>query len=219
MSQNRSPAVMAQRSEPHDSLDDFPTPPWATRALIEHIIIPHVMSRDELRNIPVWQPDCNRGYMARPLIEYHNSVYCTDINDYGWSGQHAVQDFLWPDPETETGVRAIYSNPPFRLGEQFIQRALDMRNLRFAAFIVRTSFIEGIGRYERVYSKNPPTFVCPFVERVAMFKGRYDAKGASATSYSWLVWANGMHIDDVWRLIWIPPCKKDFYREDDIYVD
>jgi hypothetical protein len=27
---------MAQRVEPKDSADDFPTPPWATRALLEH---------------------------------------------------------------------------------------------------------------------------------------------------------------------------------------
>lgn len=40
MSQNTSHAVMAQRAEAHDSLDDFPTPPWATRALIEHVIWP-----------------------------------------------------------------------------------------------------------------------------------------------------------------------------------
>jgi hypothetical protein len=37
VSQNRSSAVMQQRSEPHDSLDDFPTPPWATRALCEFL--------------------------------------------------------------------------------------------------------------------------------------------------------------------------------------
>jgi hypothetical protein len=29
--QNISHAVMAQRTEPKDSRDDFPTPPWATR--------------------------------------------------------------------------------------------------------------------------------------------------------------------------------------------
>ena len=29
---------MAQRKEGHDSPDDFPTPPWATRALLEHVI-------------------------------------------------------------------------------------------------------------------------------------------------------------------------------------
>lgn len=31
MSQNTSHAVMQQRHEAHDSLDDFPTPPWAGR--------------------------------------------------------------------------------------------------------------------------------------------------------------------------------------------
>ena len=35
MKQNTSYAVMAQRAEAKDSLDDFPTPPWATRALID----------------------------------------------------------------------------------------------------------------------------------------------------------------------------------------
>jgi hypothetical protein len=39
--QNTSHAVMAQRTEAANSPDDFPTPPWATRAFIEHIISPH----------------------------------------------------------------------------------------------------------------------------------------------------------------------------------
>jgi hypothetical protein len=37
--QDTSYAVMAQRIEAQDSLDDFPTPPWATRALIEHVLL------------------------------------------------------------------------------------------------------------------------------------------------------------------------------------
>ena len=36
--QNTSHAVMAQRSEPKDSPDNFPTPPWATRALLENVL-------------------------------------------------------------------------------------------------------------------------------------------------------------------------------------
>jgi hypothetical protein len=38
MRQNTSHAVMAQRFEPLDSLDDFPTPPWATRALCGYLV-------------------------------------------------------------------------------------------------------------------------------------------------------------------------------------
>ena len=33
-----STAVMARRVEPADSLDYFPTPPWATRAFCEHVL-------------------------------------------------------------------------------------------------------------------------------------------------------------------------------------
>ena len=33
-----STAVMARRVEAPDSLDFFPTPPWATRALVEHVL-------------------------------------------------------------------------------------------------------------------------------------------------------------------------------------
>lgn len=33
-----STAVMARRVEPADSLDFFPTPPWATRAFCEHVM-------------------------------------------------------------------------------------------------------------------------------------------------------------------------------------
>ena len=35
MTQNTFSALMQQRSEPHDGLDDFPTQPWATKALCE----------------------------------------------------------------------------------------------------------------------------------------------------------------------------------------
>ena len=47
--QNKSHAVMAQRSEAKDSLDDFPTPPWATRALLEH-----VLPGSELSELTAW---------------------------------------------------------------------------------------------------------------------------------------------------------------------
>ena len=38
MMKYQSYAVTAQRIEPKDSPDDFPTPPWATRALIEYVL-------------------------------------------------------------------------------------------------------------------------------------------------------------------------------------
>ena len=79
MAQNTSSAVMQQRIEPNDSLDDYPTPSWATRALIEHVLKPEALRQELTINretdlppswLRVWEPAANRGYMARPLTEY-----------------------------------------------------------------------------------------------------------------------------------------------------
>lgn len=213
MAQNTSHAVMAQRIEPHDSLDDFPTQPWGTRALIEHIILP----RSGLKLGCAWEPACNRGYMVRPLREYFTSVHASDIYDYSaeWSGQDRVVDFLWPDSEPASfhsrPADWIITNPPFRLAEQFIGRAAGLARVGHA-MLVRTSFLEGVGRYERLFSVNPPTIVAQFVERLPMVKGRVDAKVSTATSYAWLVWIRDRAPEP---FQWIPPCRSRLERAGD----
>jgi hypothetical protein len=213
MTQNTSSAVMQQRSEPHDSLDDFPTQPWATRALIEHVLRPHGHATNTQR---CWEPACNRGHMVRPLREYFGRVIASDIFDYGFLGQDARNlDFLLPYSDgifaMRGGVDWIITNPPFRLAEQFIHRAFSIAS-QGVAVIVRTSFLEGVGRYEGLFSRNPPSIVAQFTERVPMVKGRLTATGSTATSYCWLVWMQG---EDDNRMMWIPPCRRQLERPGD----
>jgi hypothetical protein len=210
MAQNTSHAVMAQRIEPHDSLDDFPTMPWATRALCEHVLY-----GADLKNKTVWEPTCNRGHMVDPLGGFFSTVWASDIHDYGLDGafQH---DFLMPFmPQvmkwSDTDVHWIVANPPFRLAEQFIARALEI-STEGVAMIVRTSFLEGVGRHENLYSKHPPNIVAQFSERVPMVKGRLTATGSTATAYCWLVWIKGATGTE---LVWIPPCRKKLERAED----
>jgi hypothetical protein len=66
---------MAQRVEPPDSLDYFPTPPWATRALCEFLKLHH-----KLHGQTCWEPACGGGHMARPLAEYFERVYSSDVH-------------------------------------------------------------------------------------------------------------------------------------------
>lgn len=214
MAQNTSSAVMQQRSEPHDSLDDFPTPPWATRALLEHVI--HYFNCVTVRST-VWEPACNRGHMVDGLEGYFSSIWASDIHPYGLDGafQH---DFLLPYLPSvmqwtgDGAVDWVISNPPFRLAEQFIERAAQVARVGYA-FLVRTSFLEGMGRYDSLFSKNPPSVVAQFAERVPMVKGRYDPKASTATSYCWLVWFKGSGPST--RLVWIPPCRAQLEREAD----
>ena len=70
---------MAQRSEARDSLDDFPTPPWATRALIEHVLD----DKASLSELVCLEPACGAGHMANVLSEYFGEVRCADIHAYG----------------------------------------------------------------------------------------------------------------------------------------
>jgi hypothetical protein len=216
MSQNTSHAVMQQRAEPHDSLDDFPTQPWATRALMEHVLIPQlgITARLKLKGSAVWEPAANRGHMAKPLSEYFGRVVRSDIHDYGEGFEQC--DFLIPGIEPKSvkfgGAHWIITNPPFRLAEQFIERARQIKEWRGTAMIVRTAFLEGVGRYERLFALNPPTIVAQFTERVPMVKGRLTATGSTATAYCWLVWMANISPKP---MVWIPPCRKKLERSDD----
>lgn len=204
MSQNRSTAVMQRRSEPHDSLDDFPTPPWATRALCEWLMMGHALEHQTCR-----EPAANRGYMVGPLREYFGAVLPSDVHDYGVG--FPVNDYLFGlDGDVEQTDWTI-TNPPFRLAEQFIERALS-RSRVGAAVILRSAFLESVGRYERLFADRPPTDVLQFVERVPMVKGRLDPEASSATAYAWLVWQKGRAGT---ALHWIPPCRRQLEKPQD----
>ncbi len=202
--QNTSHAVMSQRVEASDSLDDFPTPPWATRALVEHVLD----DKAGLRSLTAWEPACGRGHMARPLAEYFGEVRASDVHGYGFG---EVRDFL-AGPVDADNVDWVITNPPFRLGEEFVLRSLKVAR-RGVAVLVRTVFIESVGRHRRLFSVRPPAKVAQFTERVPMVRGRLDAKASTATGYAWLVWEKGA--DTIPRLLWIPQCRRALERVGD----
>ena len=81
----------------------------------------------------------------------------------------------------------VITNPPFRLGEQFVLRSLSVAR-QGVAILARTVFIESIGRYENIFRDTPFMKFAQFTERVPMVKGRLDNKASTATGYGWLVW-------------------------------
>ena len=200
--QNTTHAVMAQR-DPRDryALDDFPTPPWAVRALVEHVI-----GKDSVLRRTCLEPACGRGYMARTLQEYFKTVEATDVFDYGYGG---VSDFMTCGRQPYDW---IITNPPFRLSERFILRARELASIG-VAMLTRTSFIESVGRHRRLFKPYPPSLVAQFTERVPMVKGRIDGNASTATSYCWIVWSGPAGSGTV--LKWIPPCRKWLERPGD----
>jgi hypothetical protein len=209
VSQNVSTAVMQRRVEAHDSLDDFPTPPWATRALCDFLrrvdmLEPAMTCRE---------PAANRGHMVYPLREYFGSVEAGDLHDYG--AGFPVADYLFGLPPAP--VDWTITNPPFRLAEQFIERAIASSRVG-VAMIVRAAFLEGVGRFERLFSVHQPAHVLQFAERVVMHKGKLAPTGSTATAYCWIVWrptGPGKMAHPHARLGWIEPCRKLLERATD----
>tara|TARA_R110000868_G_scaffold118_1_gene1195 strand:- start:83 stop:535 length:453 start_codon:yes stop_codon:yes gene_type:complete len=148
--------------------------------------------------------------MVKPLSEYFGHVVGTDIHDYG--AGFPVQDYLFgPDPVGV--VDWTITNPPFRLAQQFITQARNTSR-HGVALIVRSAFLEGVGRYRDLYTNAPPTHVLQFSERVVMHKGKLSAKGSTATAYCWLVWENRKAGQET-RLGWIAPCRKRLEKASD----
>lgn len=203
--QNTTHAVMSQRHEKKDSLDYFPTPPWATRALFHSVILPMGIIHYNNR---VLEPACGGGHMVKVLQEYFDKVESCDIADYG---QDRIADFLSKDVEEEYDF--IITNPPFNLAEEFVLKALPMAR-KLVAIFARTQFMEGIGRYERLFKPNPPTIIAQFCERVPIVKGRLSATASTATSYAWFLWRTDQKNDQT-SLVWIPPSRRIFEKNAD----
>jgi len=206
--QNTSSAVMQRRHEPLDSLDDFPTPPWATRALCEkirkHFVIPPLTT--------VLEPAANRGHMVRTLREYFYEVEGFDVHDYG--GGFPVRDFLSGDvDDLKNRFHWVITNPPYRLAPDFIERAMEIATYGVAV-LVRTSFLEGVNRHERFYGgRRVPAYFFQFSERVVMHKGKLSEKGSTATSYGWMIFRKRPTEETALR--WIEPCRKRLEKPQD----
>jgi len=210
-SRRLSTAVMQRRHEPADSLDFFPTPPWATRAFCTHVL-PRVSPDPHLFHAPAWDPACGEGHMAGVLGEYFDQVHASDIHPYGF-GQ--VADFLHDDFRWKP-ADWIITNPPFALARDFILKAL-VQAYTGVAMLVRTAFCEGQGRYDDLFSIFPPVMLAQYVERVPMHRGRWVIDGTSATAYCWVIWLKkfGKPIVGDTRFVWIPPSRKVLTQPDD----
>ncbi len=180
-------AEVLRDPDPRDGLDYFPTPPWATRALLEHVI-PHIKAA--AKKMRCWEPCCGEGHMAEPLKEYFGEVYSSDVYPHGYGD---VGTFIGGGG-LDLGDRAaapwrphwLFTNPPFSLALEVVERMLHEAS-HGVAILVRTNWLESTERY-RLFCRHEPTLVGLFSERVPMVQFGWDPEASSATSYSWVVW-------------------------------
>lgn len=204
-------SIAHNRVEPGHSLDFFPTPLWATRALIERVFV-HLERRNHCQFQVCWEPACGEGHMAEPLKEYFREVVASDVKDYGY-GDHTVDFLQCEQLARKYDADWIITNPPFGdKMDQFILKALNMAGTG-VAMLVRLQCLETVGRYEKIFRDTPPTLISFFVERVPMHKGRWEPDGDTMTAYIWLTWIKGAKPQ---APFWIPPgCRDALTKPDD----
>lgn len=200
-------AVMSQRRDELDALDDYPTPPFAVRALTR-IVLPELGI--EVAGRPVLEPACGRGIMAAVLRDEGASVCASDVHRYE---DGAAPDLIGsyvgegPDVIASAGEELVITNPPFVLALPFTLRALADAKVG-VAMLCRSNWAEGGARYRQLFKPHPPTLVAQFCERVPMtsgaywidkatktrhraYRGGFDPQATTATAYSWFVWLTG----------------------------
>ncbi len=203
-------AVVERRHTSTEGLDYFPTPPWATRALVDHLALRGVLGKFDR----VLEPCAGGGHMAEVLRET-NAVEASDVHDYGVGYDVAdVRD------RSITGADWVITNPPFPLAETVLMRVIALADEAVGvALLLRTAWIESPGRYDRIFSipGRRPSHVLQFAERVPMHAGRWIPGGKTATAYAWMVWEPFRDRALPPRLDWFPSgARKRFTRPDDV---
>jgi hypothetical protein len=151
--------------------DFFPTPAWATHALIDN----------EAFKGEIWESACGNGAMSEVLSQTGQPVFSSDIFDRGY-GQTG-QDFLNPSRSAAN----IVTNPPYNAAEGFVHAGLKAAKSKFA-LLLRLAFLEGANRQRTVFSQAPPSRVWVFSERITFYPAGAVQQGSGTTAYAWFVW-------------------------------
>ncbi|MES5100923.1 hypothetical protein ABUK73_22090 [Agrobacterium sp. BA1120] len=161
----------AKRSADIDGPDFFPTPAWATQALVDV---------EEFKG-EIWECACGNGAMSEVLRRTGCDVYSSDLYDRGY-GDTGI-DFLTAKRQSNN----IITNPPYNSAEGFVKAGLEKAGEK-VALLLRLAFLEGAGRNTSIFSKTPPSRVWVFSERITFYPLDAEIRGSGTTAYAWFIW-------------------------------
>ena len=165
-------------SDERSKLDYYGTNPISTKALLKVEKFDH----------NIWEPAAGHHLIANTLKEAGYDVTTTDIADYGFGDE--IGNFLEVTAK-DSWDGDIITNPPYNLSTEFAVKALEVvKPGHKVAMFLRTLFLEGTKRYEKLFKENPPKVIYVFTNRQVSDKNDDFSKG-SAVSYSWFVWEKG----------------------------
>jgi hypothetical protein len=161
--------------------DCYSTPPCAVEALLRVEDIP--------RDAQVWEPACGTGNIARTLqLNGYRNVWSTDLVDHGFG--HGGYNFLADRGQDEFYANVIVTNPPYRLAEQFVTKAVKI--CPWVIMLLRLAFLESEKR-SFILERAGLARVHVFRNRLPMMHRKdWDGpKASSAMPFAWFVWQRG----------------------------
>lgn len=164
--------------EDRNEHDHYPTPPFATYALLKYHGAPR----------RIWEPAAGRGWMAWELNRSKREVYASDLFEYNdpvFGVEHG-KDFL----KSEGNFDGVVTNPPYgkNMAEKFIKRAISTHP--YTAMLCRLTFAESQRRLS-LFTKSPPTNILIFSGRFSCDETRWDTERKATSgmvAYAWWIW-------------------------------
>jgi hypothetical protein len=161
---------LSQRSSGYARVpnDFYATPEWCARALVPHLPRPPKI---------IWEPAAGNGAISNVLESMGHQVIASDV-DRG-------DDFLLR-PALPPGVDCILTNPPFRLGAEFIRHVLKlMESPRgTVATLLRVDFDSAKTRAD-IFDHQAFAKKVVLRDRIRWFEG---STGAPSFNHAWMIW-------------------------------
>lgn len=151
----------------------------------------------------VWECACGEGHLSKRLEELGHNVLSTDLVDRGYGEGNA--DFLKTE-KRPSEYNCILTNPPYSKAMDFVLHSLELLGEGgYSIMLLKTTFLEGKKRYNKLFSEQPPKYIFQFVSRVLCAKnGDFEGMikgGGGVLSYAWFVWEKGYKGDTIVKWI------------------
>lgn len=164
--------------------DYYATDPLALEILLHYIELPPV----------VWEPACGGGHLAEVILNWTDSrVICSDKYERGYELDFQ-KDFL-EMKQAPAGCTCILTNPPYKYATEFVLKSLQLLPSGGDVYMfLRTQFLEGKGRYDRIFHQFPPVKVFQFVKRMKVAKNaEFGNIGLNAVAHAWFWWRKDVY--------------------------
>ncbi len=191
---------MAQRfsGRERQNAEWYPTPPWATRVLLDHFPDgPGLLGLAERRII--WEPACGAGDMVTTMRAAGRLTMASDRTPQACFDEAPAVDFLdLAISEHVDGYRDIATNPPYgiqgRAAEEFIKVALRLTKHRRGRVAMLLKMDFDSGRSRSPFFRDCPAWAKKVVllQRLLWFPPVPDPKTGKkhgpSENHAWFIW-------------------------------